>query len=264
MNIERYMHRYLKLVLILLLFAILPNCVEKDFNPDDPKESFAIAKEPYDDQHYEIAVSKLSEFRARFPYSQFAVEAELLLANSQYELGKYPEAAVAYEQFARLHPKHAQADFALYRVGECYWLEAPEEIDREQEYTAKAVQEWEKLVKNFPASQHTGKAKENIAVGKRRIAESEVFVAKFYCKQEIFDSCAYRFIKILDAVEAYPDLQLLALEKGAFALDKVADDKEKNPESDKNIFHKKMSATDLRAKANDMRSLIPKIKSRNS
>src|SRR5690606_40263897 len=65
---------------------------------------------------------------------------------SHYELGQFTEAALAYEQFVKLHPKHPQVDYSLFRVGESYWQDSPEEIDREQEYTLKAIDEWQKLI----------------------------------------------------------------------------------------------------------------------
>src|SRR4051812_28292124 len=83
----------------------LTGCAEKEFDPNNPEKSYGIAKEPYDDENYEIALQKLGEFKSRFPYSKFAAEAELLIANSQFELGHYTEAALAYEQFVKLHPK---------------------------------------------------------------------------------------------------------------------------------------------------------------
>src|SRR6185312_11564391 len=156
----------LRLLFLLLLAGFLTSCAEKEFDPNNPEKSYSIAKEPYDDGNYEIALTKLGEFKSRFPYSKYATEAELLIANSQFELGHYTEAALAYEQFVKLHPRHPKADFAEFRVGESYWQDAPEEIDREQDYTLKAIKEWGKLLEKMPDSPYAKKAKELIAKGK--------------------------------------------------------------------------------------------------
>lgn len=241
-------------LICVIMVVVLSGCAEKEFDPADPAGSFATAKEPYDDENWDRAVTRLGEFKSRFPYSQYAVEAELLSANAQFELERYAEAAVAYSQFVKLHPKHAKLDFAMFRVGESYWSEAPEEVDREQEYTGKAVEEWETLIQKMPQSPYSKKAKEFVAEGKRRIAESFEFVSKFYCKLEIYHSCAYRYIQLAERYPKFVDLRNTALREAARALEYVADEKEKDPKSDKNIYFRDLSAVQIRAKAAELRT----------
>ncbi len=242
---------------IRLFLAIFPlllwGCAEKEFDPNDAEKSYGIAKDPYDDGAYEIAVQKLGEFKARFPYSKFAVESELLIANAHYELGHFTEAAVAYEQFVKLHPKHPKIDFAMFRIGEAYWEDAPDDIDREQEFTTRAVREWEKLIAKLPESPYSKKAVVLVAEGKRRIAESIAFIFRFYCKQDLPHACAYRAIQLADEYPDLFELRVDALENAIEALEKVAVLKEKDPASDKNLFFKTMSAAEIRTKADNLR-----------
>lgn len=250
--------RVIGVLCVLAGLQTMVSCSEKEFDPADPKKSFGIAKEPYDEESYERAVTKLSEFKARFPYSQFAIEAELLIANSHFQLGHYPEAAVTYEQFAKLHPKHAQVEYALYRAGESYWSDAPEEIDREQSLTQKAIDAWTKLAEKFPDGQQTRKAKELMTVGRTRIARSEEFVMDFYCKQEIYHACAYRAQKLAEKFPELVDLRRKALSTTAKCFDILADQKEKDPESDKNLYFKTMTSAQLRERATELRRLAAK------
>lgn len=245
-------------ILNVALFAV--GCEEKEFDPNDPAKSFGIAKEPYDDESYEIALQKLGEFKSRFPYSKYAVEAELLIANAQYELGRYTESALSYEQFVKLHPKHPKVDYAAFRVGESYWQDAPEEIDREQDYTVKAVKEWEKLIDKFPQSPYAKQAKELVQQGKRRVAESIEFVASFYCKQQIYHACAYRSIQLADEFPEFSDLRIKALENAIFSLEKVADAKASDEASDKNLYFKQMSTQEIRERAANFRKLLADYK----
>lgn len=240
--------------LVVLAFFIV-GCEEKEFDPNDPAKSFGIAKEPFDDENFEIAVQRLGEFKSRFPYSKYAAEAELLIADSQFSLSHYTEAALAYEQFVKLHPKHAKADYASYRIGESYWEDSPEEIDREQDYTLKAIKEWEKLIAKMPASPYAKKAKAQVTLGKRRVAESILFVVRFYCKQGIYHACAYRAIELADEYSEFRDLHLEALQFASTALDQVALAKAKDPQSDKNIYFKSMTVDEIKAKASNLRRL---------
>lgn len=232
------------------------SCTEKEFDPNDPKKSFSVAKEPFDDGHYEEAIRKLGEFKSRFPYSQYAAESELLIADSQFQLERFQESAAAYDTFSKLHPKHPKTDYALFRVAESYWEDSPEAVSREQEYTEKAVAQWQEVIEKFPTTQYAVRAKDMISKGRRRLAESIRFVARFYCKQEIWHSCAYRYTQLLERYADQKDLSDEALERGAFALDKVADAKEKDPASDKNLYHRTMTAEQIREKAANFRRIL--------
>ena len=252
--------------LVPLLFAslclvFLSACSEKEFDPNNPEKSFGIAKEPYDDENYDIAITRLGEFKARFPYSKYASEAELLIANAKYELGHYTESALAYEQFVKLHPKHPKADFAQYRIGQSYWQDAPEAIDREQDYTIKAIKEWDKLILKYPDSTYIKEVKGLIAVGKRRVAESILFVVRFYWKQEIYHACAYRSIQLADEYAEFSDIRLEAMEFAIKSLDHVAVNKALDPTSDKNLYFKTMTAEQIRERADNFRRLLADYRS---
>lgn len=242
-------------ILAIFVAMALGACAEKEFDTNDPKKSFGIAKEPFDDGHYEEAIKKLGEFKARFPYSQFSTEAELLIADSQFNLERFQEAAAAYDTFVKLHPKHPRCDYALYRIAESYWEDSPEAPSREQEYTEKAVAQWQEVIQKFPNTEFAAKSQGMIAKGRRRLAESIQFVARFYCKQKIWHSCAYRYTMLLDKYADQKDLSQEALEKAAYALDRVAEAKEKDPSSDKNLYHRSMTAEQIRQKAANFRRI---------
>jgi outer membrane protein assembly factor BamD len=256
--------RLLARVLMIIVFAgFVGACVEKEFDPNNPEKSYGIAKEPYDDGNYEIAITRLGEFKSRFPYSKFAAEAELLIANAQFELDHFTEAALAYEQFVKLHPKHPKVDYAQFRIGQSYWEDAPADIDREQEFTQKAIDEWQKLVQKMPDSTYAKQAKDLISQGKRRIAESIAFIVRFYCKQDLYHACAYRAIQLADEYGEFPDLRIEAVEAAVKALDKVADAKAKDPTSDKNLYFKTMTESEIRARADGFRKLLADYKATN-
>lgn len=235
------------------------SCEDKEVNSNDPAAAFADAREYYDDENYDIALQKLGEFKSRFPYSKYAALAELFIANSNFELGNYEIAAVDYKQFIKLHPKHQKAPFAMFRVGESYWIDAPENIDRDQDLTVKAIEEWQTLISTYPDSQYTKRALAKIELGERRIAESQQFVADFYCKMEIYHACAYRFISILEAHSKYSDIKRHALVQAGEALILLAELKKDKPDSDKNIFFKKMSWQDIEAKGKGFLKLAQKM-----
>ncbi|MCY4444204.1 MAG: outer membrane protein assembly factor BamD [Proteobacteria bacterium] len=155
------------------------------------EDAYVKAKESYDNKSYKNAIDDLQEFRSRYPYSRFATTAELLMANAHFELADYPQATAAYQQFTLLHPDHPQLDFAYYRIGLSYWKDAPDEEDREQDFTKKALNTWKKLKERFPHSSYTTTMEENYKIGEERVMNSEIFVTKYYCKQEHWLTCFF-------------------------------------------------------------------------
>jgi len=244
-----------KISLYFLVSLAVTSCVEKEFDPANPAGSFEIAKEPYDDGNYEIAITKLGEYKSRFPYSQYAVQAELFLANSQFELGQFVEAAASYEQFVKLHPKHEQVDFAMFRIGECYWADASEDEDRDQDLTQKAIDQWRNLVQSKPDSTYSKQANELIEQGRIRLANGMLFVVKFYCKQDLSHACASRALELAEKYPDFKEIRREALTMAASSLEIVAKLKEQQPDNDKNLYFANLSADAIREKAAAARKL---------
>ncbi len=156
----------------------------------------------------------------------------------------------------------------MYRVGESYSSLSPDSIDREQEFTHKAIEEWEKLVERLPQSTYAKQARKSIKDSKLKIAQSYEFVSKFYCKQEIYHACAFRSINLARLYPEFKDMRKEALERAADALIEVAEQKKQDPASDKNIYFNTLSAQQIldlskkiRLEAKNERAPSPKDKS---
>src|SRR5687768_8304017 len=63
--------------------------------------------------------------RTKFPFLEAANDAELGLADSEFERELYTEARERYENFVKLHPSHARADYAAYRAALAHYREVP-------------------------------------------------------------------------------------------------------------------------------------------
>lgn len=236
---------------------IVGACTTTKEPEDDPGHDFNKAKAYYENGNYDLAVKKLSEFKSRYPYSRYAVEAGLLIANSYFEQSKFAEASVAYEQFENLHPNHEKMDFVLYRDGMSYWEDAPTAINREQEYTHLAIQKWERLQERFPSSSYSSEVSKYIKEGKIRIAESEDFIASFYCRKEIWHACAFHSYIILDRHPEHRKLVKKALRRASEALEHIAN--EKPYAEKKNLYNRNATKEELLQKAKDLKERYKKI-----
>ncbi len=90
--------------------------------------------------------------------------------------------------------------------------------------------------------------------GKLRIAQSFEFVAKFYCKQEIYHACAFRSINLARRFPEFDEMRKDALLRAADSLVEVAKVKKEDPQSDKNIYLNTLSAEEILALSKKLRT----------
>jgi outer membrane protein assembly factor BamD len=182
--------------LIALVFLInsLLGCASNEKNLNTPEGLFAQAKEYEDSERFEIAIAKYNDVRNKFPYSSFALDAELAIADAQYTRENYAEAQIAYQNFRDLHPKHAKTDYVIYKTALSYYMQLPETIDRDMTLGNDVIYHFDELIKSFPRSEYINDAKEKRQDIYNRLAEKELYIADFYFKQKKFGAALGRYI----------------------------------------------------------------------
>ena len=214
---------------------ILSSCQEKQMS-QDPTTAFLSVKEYYDDGDYETALQKLEEFKARFPYSSYTIQAELMIAESEYKLHKYDEAAISYSNFSKFHPNHEKVAYVLYMVGNCYWKISPQVKDRDQTYTQKAISAWKELEEKYPDSTYAKQMLPSLNEASLKIAQNLDFITRFYYKKKNYSACAYRSLELIEKSKNFPDILSEAIPRAIYSFEQVLKEKNKDPESDKNIY----------------------------
>lgn len=126
------------------------------------------------------ACNRVRNFHRDDPVS---ILAELTIAEL-YELrGDREQARLAYEDFVRLHPRHEKVDFAIWKIGYCWWKAAPKWTGRDQAATRQAVSVWSGFERRFPKSDHLTEVRELTAAARDRLARKEVSIARFYMQK---------------------------------------------------------------------------------
>src|SRR5580765_9025829 len=78
-----------------------------------------------------IAASKYFAFiKSRFPYSKYAVLAELRLADAEFGAEQYLEAIDSYRLFIKFHPTYEMVanGYAAFKIGESYYKQLPSDF----------------------------------------------------------------------------------------------------------------------------------------
>jgi outer membrane protein assembly factor BamD len=127
--------------------------------------------------------------KTRFPYSKYAVLAELRLADAQFGAEQYLEAIDSYRLFIKFHPTHEMVanGYASFKIGEGYhkqlsgdfWM-FPPSFEKDQSSTEDAVNELKSFLDKYPDSPYRDKAKEIVAHVGKRLADHEWYVARYY------------------------------------------------------------------------------------
>ena len=173
--------------------------------------------------YYESAKEAFQKVKDRYPYSPFAVTAELKMADSLYKSERFDEAFEAYSEFERLHPKNPDIPYVIFQRGMSHFSKM-KSIDRDQSSTVKAREEFERLVKKFPTNEYADSARLKLRKCYIYLAEYELYVGHFYFRNKNYRAAMGRYRYIL---ENYPDLGQYheALEYLAKCQEKIAEEK---------------------------------------
>lgn len=167
----------------------------------DPKELYDKGTLAYQGQRYEEAETAFKTLLNEHPLSRYSVEAQISLADVYYVQEKYEDAVSYYTNFAALHPTHPKAAYSMFQKGMCHFKEVLS-IDRDQSATRKALFAFEDLRLAYPGSSYTTKAIELTGFLKKRLAEREFYVARFYYKNKNYKGALSRF---RDLLKNYPE-----------------------------------------------------------
>lgn len=140
-------------------------------------------------RNWAAAAKYFGFIRSRFPYSKFAVLAELRIADAEFGAEQYAEAVDSYKVFAKLHPTHEMVanGYASLRVAEAYakqlpgdmWL-LPPSYEKDQTSIEEAEQELRAFLEKFPDSPFRERGQELQGKVARRLAQHEWYVARYY------------------------------------------------------------------------------------
>jgi outer membrane protein assembly factor BamD len=162
-------------------------------------------------ENYLEASRYFSFVRQKFPFSKYAVLAELALADTQFERGNYQEAIDAYKNFLRLHPTHEKVEdgYVAYRIGQCYVKEMPDDFfllppanEKDQTAVHDALRELNDFVDKYPDSKYMEQAQKDRREVLRRLIEHEVYVARFYLTRDHPNAA---ILRLEGALRRYPD-----------------------------------------------------------
>lgn len=184
------------LLLVLIFSLSCASAPKKVEEPETDEELFNKAMEFYKEKDAWQGIPAFKEVRDKFPLSQYAVLAELRLADLHYLKSEFVEAIHYYEEFKRLHPSNPHVPYAIFQLGMCYFKQI-ETIDRDQTPAEEAANYFEYLITHYPTSPFTGEAMGKLKICRKKMFEHDFYIGSFYYKTKKYWAAKERFLRIL-------------------------------------------------------------------
>lgn len=174
--------------------AALKSLTSSDGEPKyatDAEVNMKKGESALDSKNYAEAARYFDYVRTKYPYLEISKDAELRLADTDYEHEQFPEARDRYRAFIRLHPTHPKVDYAAFRAALTHYKDMPSQLiflppaeEKDQGDVKNALSSMTDFVRTFPKSEFVPEAQKVIDEVKRRLAEHEIYVAKFYARRD--------------------------------------------------------------------------------
>ncbi len=191
-----------KAFLAVLASLLIAGCVHEELKlTSSPDVLYQKAVKAVEESKFDDAKRYVEFIRTEYPFSPFAIEAELLEADSLFKQENYRAAIDAYGNFEDLHPFHEKAPYAMYRRGLSNF-NLVDSSDRDMSTAKEAAKVFDQFVKSNPKSPLLKEAQEKLFETVNLLAEHEMYVAKYYMKKGEYRAALGRLRVLIDI---YPD-----------------------------------------------------------
>jgi len=189
-------------IFILLSLLVIVSCSSKQDDekakqnqPIDKLYNDAMSK--LNDTDYKGAIEGFEETQRLYPYSEWAVRAEIMSAYANYKAGKYENAISISERFAKQHPTNINTPYAFYLKALCYYDQITD-VGRDQRITEEARKALGELVRRFPDSDYSRDAKIKLDLVSDHLAGKEMEIGRYYENHEEYLAAINRFRSVVE------------------------------------------------------------------
>lgn len=216
----------LALLALIAVAFVISGCSSLPFFGDDEPEEipetseqmlYRMARGSLRTSAWSSAIEQLQALEARFPFGQYAEQAQLELIYAHYRNYDPDSARAAADRFLRLHPQHENADYAMYLKGVAAFeadrglLDGVIPTDQSRRDIGSAREsfvDFQQLLARFPTSEYATDARARMVYVRNQLAASELHVARYYFRRGAYVAAASRaryIVENLPSTPAVPD-----------------------------------------------------------
>ena len=153
---------------------------------------------------YDKAIETFQTIIDNYPYSEWAVNAELKIADAYFEDKRYEEALSYYRSFADLHPQHERVPYTILQSALSHY-EQIRSVDRDQTAALESQRYLEQLIRQYPYAPETRQGETLLREIRTRLSRNVMRMGDFYLKRDEYQAAAERYRSLLNT---YPGLGL--------------------------------------------------------
>ena len=166
-------------------------------------------------ENFSLAVRSLQGLESRYPFGQYAEQAQLELIYAHYSGYEFAAANEAADRFIRLHPLHPSVDYAYYMKGLAAYDIEPgffsrfipsDDTKRDVSHIQTAFAEFAQLLARFPDSAYAPDARQRMVHMRNMLARNEIHVANYYFRRGAYMAALNRGKYVVEHMQQTPSV----------------------------------------------------------
>ncbi len=222
-NLSHKKYNQLRLVLLVIMISLLSSGCStiKSWFPEEVDKTkswsasklYAEAKANLAEGEYQSAIELYEKLEARYPHGSYAQQAQLETAYAYYKFDEPESAIAAADRFIKLHPRHANVDYAYYlrglitfpaRKSIFEFIFPQDESKRDPNSSLESFNYFGELARKFPNSKYTNDAILRMRYLRNKVAKHELHVAHYYMRREAYIAAVDRASYVVEHYQQTP------------------------------------------------------------
>lgn len=174
---------------------------------------YAEAKANLSEGEYKSAIELYEKLEARYPHGAYAQQAQLETAYAYFKFEEPESAIAAADRFIKLHPRHANVDYAYYlrglitfpaRKSVFEFIFPQDESKRDPNSSLESFNYFGELLRKFPNSKYSKDAVLRMRYLRNKVAKHELHVANYYMRREAYVAAVDRASYVVEHYQQTP------------------------------------------------------------
>jgi outer membrane protein assembly factor BamD len=230
-----------KFLIIIVASILVAGCSSsKNTANMSPKEHLDYAMQLYNQEDYQDALTEFQTLVLQYPGDAIADDAEYYLGMSQFKREQYILAAYEFSKLIKNMPASDYVPKAQFMLADCYYELSPN-YTLDQQYTTKAIQEFQAFIDFYPTNKQVHDAETKIQELNDKLAHKEFHSGEIYERMDYYDAALIYYDNVIDtyhdtkyaAMAAYNKIQvLMEMKRTGDALTEVDEFLDKYPNNE--------------------------------
>ncbi|KPQ01839.1 outer membrane protein assembly factor BamD [Marinobacter sp. HL-58] len=211
------MRSVVRLLLVTTAALFISACASNKQEEVLPEETYyENARDAMNSGNFNEAELNLDYLETYYPFGRYAEQAQLDLIYARYQNLDLEGARAAADRFLRLNPQSDHADYAIYMRGlASYNLDLglaaryfPIDVAaRDPGEQRQAFRDFSELLNRYPSSEYAPDARQRMIAIRNRLAELELFAARYYISREAYIAANNRARFVVENYSTTPSVE---------------------------------------------------------